>query len=73
MSGRRRQGQYPADDIREKARAALTLAEATGGMSLMSGASEEFTLEAFMGVFHPEMQKDKNLMRELKAGMRKAN
>ena len=70
MAGRRRQGQFPPDDIRERARAALTLVESD---PRVLGGAEEFELEAFMALFHPEIQKDRDKMAELKAGLRTAS
>lgn len=51
-------------DIRDRARAALCYADS-------QNFQEDATIEAFMGVFHPEKQKDRNYMNKLKDGMNK--
>jgi len=51
-------------DEMERVRATRTLIEA------QRAKREEMAFEAFMGIFHPEMQKDRKLMRELKADMK---
>ena len=51
------------DDLMERTRAARTLVNSKGG-------SKELDLEAFMGLFHPELQKDRAYMFALKEGLR---
>ncbi len=49
-------------DLRERAREALAMANAVN--------KDEFTLEAFMATFHPEFQKDRERMSQLRAAQR---
>ncbi|KKK86852.1 hypothetical protein LCGC14_2759120 [marine sediment metagenome] len=61
MAKRRKESQL---DIRIRARMNLALVEAS---RTQGEAYEDLKLEAFMATFHPELQRDKTYMRDLKA------
>lgn len=63
---RRRESQL---DIRIQARINLAFVEASRATG---EAYEDLNLEAFMATFHPELQRDRAYMRDLKAATRKS-
>lgn len=50
-----------------RARAAVTLVNSRG---ITERQRSDMEIEAFMGLFHPELQKDRAYMRELKKSLR---
>ena len=52
------------DDIRDRARRNLALAES---MRHPGEDGDDIVLEAFMATFHPDVQKDRQYMRKLRA------
>jgi hypothetical protein len=60
----RHQGEsgLPPNDIRERVRAARTLIDAQPNAE----HQKDMELEAFMGLFYPELQRDRAYMRSLK-------
>lgn len=58
-----KKAKYVKPDIMDKARAALCYANS-------QNFQEDAVLEAFMGLFHPEEQKDRKYMNKLKNSMK---